>query len=201
MYTREGLGAGVASGFTQERWTISQTLEFPVAPYYRRNRIDAEVAAFETRLERERRAVKAEVKTYYTQLAYGVEILNLRNEQRAIANALTRAVSTLVEVGDASELDLMRADILLAEAENDVSEAKRALQQAQQTLYNTLGIYPDNRQYDLQLPDTLMYMNIELTRKEVLVRLDDHPEMAAMSHDLQARRLGIREAWGHLWPN
>ena len=51
MYTREGLGAGVASGFTQERWTISQTLEFPVAPYYRRNRIDAEVAAFEKRLE------------------------------------------------------------------------------------------------------------------------------------------------------
>ncbi|SVD24681.1 uncharacterized protein METZ01_LOCUS377535 [marine metagenome] len=46
-----------------------------------------------------------------------------------------------------------------------------------------------------------MYVNIELTRKEALVRLDDHPEMAAMSHDLQAKRLGIREAWGHLWPN
>ncbi len=200
-YTREGLGAGVASGFSQERWTISQTLDFPVAPYYRRNRIDAEVAAYEQRLERKRRAVKAEVKMSFTELAYGAEILDLRNEQRALANALSRAVLTLVSVGDASELDRMRADILLAEAENDVSEAKRKLQQARQTLYNTLGVDSDNRQYDLQLPDTLIYLDIELTRNEVLLRLDDQPEMAAMSHELQAKQLGIKEAWGHLWPN
>jgi len=188
-YMREGMKN---SQFTEQRWAISQSMDFPLASYYQLQSSDKQVKALETRLEAEKLQLKAEVKRTYTDLAYSIEIFHLSNEQVNLAQKLKDAASTRFEVGESSQIDVVQSEVQLAEAQNDLNDAQRRIQNARYTLFNVIGLDPDQQRYELEFPDTLAYFEYNIQQEQVLSKLPDHPEARFMNKQVDAARYQIK---------
>jgi cobalt-zinc-cadmium efflux system outer membrane protein len=200
-YFKEGINTGLPESFAEKRWTIEQSLDFPLTSYYRLQKISLEEQSLKSRLHAACLALKAEIKTSYTDLAFSLELLHLRQEQLRIAEELRNAAITRVEVGESSELDLMKADILLAEAQNDVEEARRAFHSARYTLFKTIGLDPEDQSYHISFPDTLEFVDIEIDQEAILSTLENQPEYFSAAQALQSADYQLSEAWSAILPS
>lgn len=190
IYMREGIDG---SSFSEQRWQISQTIDFPLTSYYRVSKVQSEVDALKARYNARQLQLVAEVKKAYADLAYAIELFHLTNEQVKLARNLESAASTRYEVGESSQIDVMQAEVQLSEAQNDLSDAQRRIMNARYSLFNVIGLDPDQQRYNLEFPDTLAYVNIDINQDSVLSRLPDHPEIKLQNYRIDAARYGIRE--------
>lgn len=197
---KEGIGLDSGSGFEEKRWTVSQSLDFPLTSFFRLRGIAHEIHAMEYNLESAIRALKAEVKTRYTELIYAREIKNLRLQQLKLADQLNVSAITLFEVGQASRLDLMKSELQRAESQNDLEEAEEALLAAQYQFLILLGLDPGSRSVELIIPDSLVYQNIELNEQRVLETIGNQPRILEMDQLLAAESANIRLAWSQFLP-
>ena len=189
------------SGFGERRWGISQSLDFPLKSYFRMRRMTAEVGAMERSLEMQAIELTARVKKVYTELAHAAKLQELRQDELDIARELHHSVSARVEAGEASELDLMQADIQLAEAQNDLDGARRIYHQNRYQLFNLIGLPLSRQKYTLQFPDTLGYFPVEIDQHRALERLPELPVSRSAAVRQSAARWGVREAWSGFLPD
>lgn len=199
-YFREGIPDGQTSSFSERRLAISQRLDFPLTGILRRSRLGLEASELEAQVEATRLQVVAGVKRAYTKLAYFLEVQHLGGEQLRLAEELHNAAATRVEVGEASDLDLMRAEMQLAEARNSLAAAQRDLHGARYELFAIIGLDPASQSYTIQFPDTLVYFDVTIDQDRALHQLERHPEMIGAARALAAANAGVREAWSQLLP-
>ena len=199
-YFNEGIDKETDSGFTERRWTLTQSIDFPLTTYYSLRQVGLEEAALESSLQARCLSLKMEIKSQYTELVYAQEIVHLRREQLQIARRLQNAAETRLEAGESSELDLMKADILLAESENSLDQATRLFHQARYNLFNLIGLDPEEQTYDIEFPDTLVYVEVEIDEDSVLEMLEKQPEYFSISQQLAAAEFGLGKAWTTLLP-
>lgn len=145
---REGIDLGTNAGFDEKRWTLSQSIDFPLVTYFQRQRINAERQALESKYDAELLELKKEIKSIYTELTYAREILHLRTQQLQLAEQLHNSTSVRFELGEASELDLMKTDIERAEAQNELEDARNAFHMARYGLFRSIGLDPDKQILD-----------------------------------------------------
>lgn len=199
-YFREGVPTG-ESGFAEQRWTISQSIDFPLQSYYRLRRVDTEQSALRQELEAHRTKVTAAVKKAYTDLLYTQELVHLREQEVNLSEDLVEAVTVRVEAGEASELEQMKADIQFAEAESKLEEARRQFQNARYTLFNTIGLDPDEQRYSIVFPDTLTYIDTSIDQDRMLANLPHMPEMRGAHRRLKAAQFGVKQTRSALLPD
>ncbi|WP_456429015.1 TolC family protein [Rhodocaloribacter sp.] len=199
-YFREGIPTGGNGGFTEQRWGFSQTIDFPLQSYYRVRRIDTEREARTLEVEDAVRSVRAAVKQAYTDLVYSLELVRLRREEVTLMEDLIRAVRTRMEVGEAAEIDLMKAEIEQAEAQNNLAEAEKVLHTARYVLFRVIGLDPDEQSYEIRFPDTLRFFPVEIDQASVLARLKAQPALLAADRDLEAARVRLKEEKSALLP-
>ncbi len=199
-YFNEGIDKETNEGFTERRWTLTQSIDFPLTTYYGLRKVGLEEASLESRLHAQCLSLKMDIKSQYTELVYTQEIVHLRREQLQIAQRLQDAAVTRLEVGESSELDLMKADILLAVSQNSLDESNRLFHQARYNLFNLIGLDPEEQTYDIQFPDTLVYVEVDLDEDSVLDMLDKQPEYFSISQQLKATEFGLSKAWTTLLP-
>ncbi len=200
-YMEEGINRDDNRGFAEQRWTISQAIDFPLTSYFRMSKISEEEEMLRQRLKAACLYLKAQIKSYYTELIYSLEIVHLRTEQLKLANQLYNSAMLRVEAGEASELELMKADIQKAESQNDLDEANRLMHVARYNLFKIIGLDPDKQRYDVQFPDTLRYVAIEVDQEKALHTLEMQPEYVSYTHKLNSASSGVREAWSSFLPN
>jgi cobalt-zinc-cadmium efflux system outer membrane protein len=200
IYLKEGINLQDHSGFTERAWIIEQSLDFPLTSFYRLQKVSMEEETLKKQLTAAYLQLKLVIKSHYTILAYALEILRLREEQLEIAKNLRFATITRLEAGESSELDLMKADILYAQSENEVDEARRAFHEARYTLFKTIGLDPEDQQYHISFPDTLAYVDINIDQAEAMATLENQPEYASISKKNLAAGYGVNEAWSRLLP-
>ncbi len=196
-YAREGIGAG---GFNEQRVVVSQAFDFPTTGLYRYRQADREADALERRLDALRRQTKARVKQAYTRVLYAREIEHLRQEELALARALIDAVSTRLEVGEASPIDRMKADLQLAQARDNLDAAHRDFLNARYDLFRAIGLDPEAQRYEIVFPDTLAYVPVEIDQEAALARLDEQPEVQEALTRVAAAGYGVRAARSSLLP-
>ena len=197
-YFREGIPQGAGSGFAEQRWMLSQTIDFPLQSYYRLRRVDTEQEALFLRLDAESMKLKSAVKRAYTDLLYTQELVHLREQEVGLARQLLDAATVRVEVGEASELEQMKVEIQLAEAQSSLEEARRQFQNARYTLFNVVGLDPEVQRYEIAFPDTLVYLDLGIDQRQVLARLDHQPELLSVTRSVDAARLGIKQDSQHV---
>ena len=197
-YVKEGIAGGQ---FEEQRWLLSQTIDFPLQSYYRLRRVGTEQDALQLDVEAGLNDVTVAVKKAYTELLYTQELVHVRQEEVDLAEALHEAASVRVEVGEASELELMKAEIGLAEAQSNREDARRRFQNARYALFNVVGLDPDEQHYAVEFPDTLVYFSIEIDEDHVLQRIDVQPELLSAARNLEATRLGVRQTRSALLPD
>lgn len=197
---REGIDLGTNAGFDEKRWTLSQSIDFPLVTYFQRQRINAERQALESKYDAELLELKKEIKSIYTELTYAREILHLRTQQLQLAEQLHNSTSVRFELGEASELDLMKTDIERAEAQNELEDARNAFHMARYGLFRSIGLDPDKQKYSIQFPDTLVYLPVVINQYEVLNSLENQPDYVANVKLQQAAAKQVKAAWSSFLP-
>ncbi len=182
-YFKEGLNGG---GFSEQRWAISQSFDFPLTSYYRLQTEKASTRKLRQQLETQKLQLKADVKSAYTQLAYAIEYSHLAREQVNLFEQLSEAARTRSDMGESSEIDAMQADLQLSEAQNNLEMAEKEVMNARYDLFEIVGLDPEDQIYDISFPDTLHYIAIDIDQEEVLRQLENHPELRQINEEQQA---------------
>jgi cobalt-zinc-cadmium efflux system outer membrane protein len=188
-------------GYLERRWALSQRVQSPFQSYYGLRRTSAEQDAVGRTLEAQTAVLRAAVKTAYVELVHAREILHLTEQQVQLARDLDQAVRIRLEVGEAAEIDVMKAELEVAEAESNHAEAERQFQNARYRLFNVVGLDPAEQRYEIAFPDTLVYVSVDIREASVLRGIPNAPELLAAEEHLRAAGLGVDEAWWSAFPS
>lgn len=200
-YMKEGMNNKAADPFQEQRMTISQTVDFPLTTSYRLKAIREEVKAIEFNIEGEERQVKVGVKSRYTEVIYALHLQKLRNQQLKLATDLYNAVYTQFETGVGNGMDLTKAELQVAEANNDIDDARRQLHLARYGLFNLMGLVPENQKYTIEFMDTLRSENVDITQIQTLAVLTDQPAYKSSEKEFSASNYLLKEARSNILPD
>jgi cobalt-zinc-cadmium efflux system outer membrane protein len=200
-YMKEGINNKVANPFQEQRFTISQSVDFPLTTSYRLKAIREEVKALEFSIQEEERIVKAAVKSHYVEVMYAIRLQKLRDQQLELANELYNAVYTQYKNGTGNEMDLTKAELQVAEANNDIDDVRRQLHLARYGLFNLMGLASENQKYSIQFLDTLKSSDIEISQIQALAVATDQPLFKSSAHEMSASNYFLKEAKSNLLPD
>lgn len=177
-YAREGVGGG---SFTEQRWMVTQSLDFPLTGYFRFQGSKAGTRSLQSELQSLKLQVKEQVKKAYTRLAHAIESSHLAQERVDLFRSLKNAARARSDLGEASEIDAMQAELQLSEAQNDLESTRRMLMNERYDLFEIIGLDDEGRSYDIGFPDTLRYVDVLIDQDEVLERIQAHPQLHRFS--------------------
>lgn len=190
-YMREGIDNG---DFSEQRWSVSQSLEFPLSSIYRNKQEKATTRSLQLKLQDLQNQVKVEVKTAYTQLAYALQSGNLAGERVQLFEDLREAAQARADMGESSEIDAMQADLQLQEARNNQEITFKEIMNARYDLFQTIGLDPEDQTYDIGFTDTLSYKIVDIDQDEVMIQLEDHPKLKQIQREVEATSFGKKLA-------
>ncbi len=207
-YFREGMPGNPAArqfiqgfGFSEQRWEVSQTLQFPLTSVYQYRKLKYNASAVENQLNAKRLQLKADVKKVYTDLALSIKLLQLSQVQLTLARRLNDAVTTQKEVGQSSDIDLLKAQIQLAQSQNDLEQSQRKLHDARYQLFTVIGLDPDEQSYTIEFPDTLKYLTYNVDQATALSMLEEQPEVKSLNQKYRSAQAAVSEQNSRILPD
>ena len=200
-YMKEGINNKAADPFQEKRMTVSQSIDFPLTTAYRIKGIRQEEKAMEFSIQEEERKVKASVKSRYVDVIYALHLQKLRNQQLKLATELYNAVYTQFETGMGNGMDLTKAELQVAESNNDIDDARRLLHQARYSLFNLMGLPPENQKYTIEFMDSLKSNNVEISQITALSVLTEQPSYQSSLKELEASGYFLKEARSNILPD
>ena len=198
IYYREGINDG---DFAEETWRISQSFDFPTTSLFRSKQFSKELEAAEQRYYSEKLALISKVKQAYTDVAYQQEAEHLAKESVRLARQLQDAAQTRFQVGESAEMDVLNANIRLAQAENRHQKAVQQLMEARYELFTVIGLESEEQQYDIQFPDTLTYVEVSVDQQRVLNSLQEHPKLKYRDNQKSAADYNLKKAASSFAPD
>jgi len=197
-YAKEGIGQGT---FTEQRWVVSQTMDFPLTGYYKYQSAAASTGSLKKQLESERLQLKADVKKAYTKLAFAIESSHLAQERVELFENLKNAAQTRAETGESSGIDAMQANLQLSESLNEKQRAVQQINNARYNLFQIMGLEEDQQTYEINFPDTLTYVAIDINQSDVLQKLQDHPALQQLQKNRLAANYMTKAAQSNYLPD
>ena len=200
-YMKEGINNKAADPFQEKRMTVSQSIDFPLTTAYRLKGIRQEEKAMEFSIQEEERKVKANVKSRYVEVIYALHLQKLRDQQLKLATELYNAVYTQFETGMGNGMDLTKAELQVAESNNDIDDARRQLHQARYSLFNLMGLPPENQKYTIEFMDSLKSNDVAILQITALSVLTEQPSYQSSIKELEAAGYFLKEARSNILPD
>lgn len=200
-FMKEGMNNKAADPFQEQRISLSQSIDFPLTAAYRLKALKEEQQALEFSIQEEERIVKAEVKARYVDVLYALYLQKLREQQLKLSTELFNAVYTQFETGMGNGMDLTKAELQVAEANNDIDDARRQLHQARYSLFFLMGLPPENQKYTIEFMDTLRSNDVEISQITALSVLTEQPAFQSSVKQLDAFDYYLKEAKSNVLPD
>lgn len=200
-YLKEGINNKAADPFQEQRLSISQSVDFPLTTAYRLKALREEEKAIELNIQEQERIVKAGVKSRYIDVIYALYLQKLRDQQQKLSTELYNAVFTQFETGMGNGMDLTKAELQVAESNNDIDDARRQLHQARYSLFNLMGLSPENQKYTIEFMDTLQSKEVEISQITALSVLTEQPSYKSSVKELEAANYFLKEAKSNFLPD
>ncbi len=198
FYFKEGING---NSFSEKRYGISQSMQFPLTGYYQNRRAKSDVQRVEKLYEAELIRLRAEVKKAYTELAFSIKKIGLIERRMGLARELREIAQARLEVGESTELDLIQADIQYTQAQNDFREAEQMKNEARYALFRVIGLDPEQQKYGVSFPDTLSYFDADISQKNVLQGLEEIPEIQSFQKNVESANRGVKVAKSNYLPD
>lgn len=198
-YMKEGISSRSISYF-EKRFTASQTIDFPLKSIYNYQAYSDEVSSLELNFLAKKRNLKVEVKSLYVEVLASIAVKELSEKQLELSNNLFNAVSSRVEAGVSSELELFKASIKLDESKNDLADATTAYHNSRYMLFNKIGMDPEEQSYSISYVDTLSFIALELDEEVILDLIPYQPEMLSIDAKQSSADKKISASWSSLLP-
>lgn len=200
-YFKEGVPLADSRVFSEKRISLIQNIDFPLKSFFKLKSNQYSVKSLEFQYQAEVFKLKSEVKKAYVEVLYWIEIMKLRKISKDLAKSFQTTTQEKFETGSISELELMNADILLSEAENDFIDAQMWLNKARYNLFNLIGLNPEEQKYSLRFTDSLSYFNFHIPQKEILSSLQDQPIYLSKAYELNSIDYLRSQNWSSLLPD
>ena len=200
-YMKEGINNKAADPFQEQRFSISQSVDFPLTTSYRLKALKEEEKAMEFNIQEEERKVKVGVKSRYIEVIYALHLQKLRDQQLKLATELYNAVYTQFETGMGNGMDLTKAELQVAEANNDIDAARSQLHQARYSLFKLMGLSPENQKYTIEFMDTLQTKDVGISQITALSVLTEQPSYKSSERELEASGYFLKEAKSNILPD
>ncbi len=200
-YMKEGINNKAADPFQEQRISISQSVDFPMTASYRIKAIREEEKALEFNIQEEERIVKVGVKSRYIEVIYALHLQKLRGQQLKLATELYNAVYTQFETGMGNGMDLTKAELQVAESNNDIDNARSQLHQARYSLFKLMGLPPENQKYTIEFMDTLQSKDVGISQITALSVLTEQPSYKSSERELEASAYFLKEAKSNILPD
>lgn len=200
-YMKEGINNKAADPFQEQRLSISQSIDFPLTTSYRLKALKEEEKAMEFSIHQEERKVKAGVKSRYIEVTYALHLQKLRDQQLKLATELYNAVYTQFETGMGNGMDLTKAELQVAESNNDIDAARSQLHQARYSLFMLMGLPPENQKYTIEFMDTLQSKDVAISQITALSVLTEQPSYKSSERELEASNYFLKEAKSNILPD
>lgn len=200
-YMKEGINNKAADPFQEQRLTVSQSVDFPLTTSYRLKALKEEEKAMEFNIQEEERKVKVGVKSRYIEVIYALQLQKLRDQQLKLATELYNAVYTQFETGMGNGMDLTKAELQVAESNNDIDNARSQLHQARYSLFKLMGLPPENQKYTIEFMDTLQSKDVEISQITALSVLTEQPSYKSSERELEASGYFLKEAKSNILPD
>lgn len=200
-YMKEGINNKTADPFQEKRLTISQSVDFPLTTSYRLKALKEQEKAMEFSILEEERKVKVGVKSRYIEVIYALHLQKLRDQQLKLATELYNAVYTQFETGIGNGMDLTKAELQVAEANNDIDNARSQLHQARYSLFFLMGLPPENQKYSITFMDSLQSKDVVISQITALSVLTEQPAYKSSEMELKASGYFLKEAKSNILPD
>ncbi|MCS6989334.1 MAG: TolC family protein [Chloroherpetonaceae bacterium] len=197
-YTEEMLNSPTETQIVR-RWQISQGFEFPLTTYYRARSQAKLAASLESETAELRNEIVASVRIAYASALVAESMLRLAEENRAVSQRFYEMSKRLSDVGEASELQVLRAKAELSRAENALADAHATFAEAKQRLALLMGNPADTA---FRLSDSLRGA-FPVFDFAMLYRaaLESRPLLKAMQARLESAELARSAAYLALLPS
>ena len=200
-YMRDGVPLSDASGFHEQRWSLGQRIQFPLTTWYGLSRASRSRQAASLEVAAGRARLRAGVKHRYAEVIYASEMLRLAEEELRLYRELEEAVDLRVRVGEASDIESLKAGIETARAENALARARQGLAQARHGLFAMIGIDPATATSSVEFPDSMAFGDIDITRDEALSGIPGYAGLLSAEQRLAAANAGVSEGWSRMLPD
>jgi outer membrane protein, heavy metal efflux system len=200
-YMKEGIDNKAADPFQEQRFEVSQSVDFPLTTSYRMKALKEEEKALEFSIQEEERKVKTGVKSRYIEVIYALHLQKLREQQLKLATELYNAVYSQFETGMGNGMDLTKAELQVAESNNDIDNARSQLHQARYSLFFLMGLPPENQKYSIEFMDTLQSKDVEISQITALSVLTEQPSYLSSMKELEASGYFLKEAKSNILPD
>lgn len=201
VFMKEGINQNEPTPFTEQRYSVSQSVEFPVSTVYRLQAAKKEVAVQEQKIKAIEKDLTVSVKSQYVNVLYALHLQRMRDQQIKLANDLYKAVYSRFETGLGNGMDLIKAEIQVAESQNDRDESERILHTARYNLFGFLGLDPEEQKYTIQFTDSLRAYEERISQSQALNYLEQQPLFRSAVLSTGAARDRISEARNKLFPD
>ena len=200
-YFEEGTSRTSTNPFEERRWTISQTIDFPLTTYYRLDAVKKEEQVVWHQIKAIENELISEVKSRYVEVLYALYLQKLGVQQKQLAEELYNAVYTKFETGMANGIDLTKAELQVAESDNFLSEAEQILHKARYGLFYLMGLEISEISYSIEFSDSLKSVDVEVSQILALSVLHEQPEYIAALYEYQASQSNLKEAKSNILPD
>ncbi len=196
----EGIPSGRGlNAFGERRLTLTQSIDFPTNMLFKKKLADQDVNVFRMQLEQTRLEVAADVKVAYAMLLARRDQFRLAQENLRLAQEFLDKAQTRYDVGEAPQLEVVRARVNATQAENDMDQAQAALTSAQAAL-NALLARP--AEAPVNPVDSLAYRPFRYALSELKARsFESHPRLRAAEYQVSMAQQVRNLAWGSFLPN
>lgn len=200
MYTREGVPDG-GSGFAEQRWAGGLSIPFPMQTASAWKAATQLADASRLEVDAALLDLTAAVKEAYTRLLFAQEVVHLSRQEVELASTLVEVVGARVEFGEAAEVDLMKVELEQTSAVNALRDAELLFQNSRYSLFQVIGVDPEEQRYEIVFPDTLAYRAYDIDQNEVMAALGAHPTNRAAAQKTTAARATARSTSFGLFPD
>lgn len=140
-----------------------------------------------------------EVKKAYYGVLLSKETLKVSEDALSLAEKHLERTKKLVEVGIASRLDLLRAEVQIANLRPQVIRARNVVELTEEGLKTLLGLQPDD---EIVLKESFEYKPLEIDEEKLLsLALEKRPEINQIKIQRRMAREILKLAWASYIPN
>ncbi len=188
--------------FGERTIEISQSLEFPTNIFFRGMQLSSKVSIAEAEHSTTSIAITSRVKIAYYDVLAKQKKIELAEENLAIAEDFARKAEIRYNVGEATNLERLTANVQRTQARNGLEVAKNDLKISIGELYYTLGIRKEDQSKAIILTDSLVYQPITETLGQLTERaFAINPQIKAASGRLSVASMDRTLAWSSFLPN
>lgn len=191
LFVREGMNNG---NYAEQQLCVSQYFDFPLKTFAGIAADNAITERLKTEYQALEREIIKDVKQAYTDIAYSIKYIHLKNKQYKIIDSLGIVINLKLQAGIATQMDLMKAEILLEKLKSELKDAEIAYHTSRYALFALVGLDPEKQKYNIVFSDSLFFKDIDIKQQYVLEQISKLPLITAKdfySEELSQRKNAV----------